>query len=134
MGETPFGVAPLLNEFGELARFGALGIPEPEPGLGVIGNKLPGPAFMPRRDAARAGSSVDPGGNPFGLAALLGGGCVNDEPAPALFGVIEGGGNEPFAGQFGIASNGEPAPLGGIELRYGSAVPVDIESGFEFGT
>lgn len=130
MGETPFGGAPLLNEFDELARFGALGIPEP--GLGVIGNKLPGPAFIPSREAVRAGSSVDPGGNPFGHVVLLGGGCVRDEPGLELFGGL--GGNEPFGGQFGNASNGEPVLLGGIEFRNGSAVPVGIESGFGFGT
>ena len=132
MGETPFDGATLLNEFDELARFGALGIPEPEPGLGVIGNKLPGPAFIPIREAVRAGSSVEPGGNPFGHVRLLGGGCVRDEPAPELFGGI--GGNEPFGGQLGNASNGEPVLAGGIELRYGSAALVDIESAFGFGT
>lgn len=111
MGETPFGGAVLLNEFEELTPFGTLGTPEP--GFGVIGNKFPGPAFMPSREAARAGSSAWLGGYPFGHAVLLGGDCVKGDPAPRLLGGSVG--SEPFGGQLGIASNGEPVPVGGTE-------------------
>ena len=69
MGETPLGGPKLLNEFGEFCPFGAFTAPELGPG--VIGNGLPEPAFMPMREAARAGSSDMPGGNPFGHALPL---------------------------------------------------------------
>ena len=74
VGETPLDGPKLLNEFGELVRFGAFVAPEFGPG--VIWNGLPEPAFMPMRDAARAGSSATPGGNPFGHAPLFGAGNV----------------------------------------------------------
>lgn len=57
-----------MNEFGEFGPFGVFTAPELGPG--VIGNGLPKPAFMPMREAARAGSSDVPDGNPFGHATL----------------------------------------------------------------
>lgn len=74
VGETPLEGAKLLIVFGELFQFG--GIVVPELGPGVIWKGLPEPAFIPMRDAARAGSSATPGGNPFGHAPLLGAGIV----------------------------------------------------------
>ena len=118
MGETPCGVPKLLNELGELVRFGAFVAPELGPG--VIGNGLPDPAFMPMRDAVRAGSSAVPGGNPFGHVLLFGAEFEGLEPAAELFGVIAGG--EPAGGQFGIVSNGEPAPVVGIAPRIAFGV------------
>ena len=42
-----------------------------EVGPGVIGNIVPGPAFIPMRDAARAGSSIAPEGVTFGSGAVV---------------------------------------------------------------
>ena len=75
----------------------------PEVGPGVIGNMLPGPAFIPIRDAARAGSSIAPEGTTFGHGAA---------PAAELFGVFIGSASG--GGQAGIVSSGEPAVVGGI--------------------
>ena len=72
---------------------------------------------MPTREAARAGSSAIPGGNPFGHAPL--------------FGVTDG--NEPAGGQVGMASNGEPMPVGGTDPRCTFGIGSDIGFGTTFG-
>ena len=77
-----------------------------EVGPGVIGNMLPGPAFIPIRDAARAGSSIAPEGTTLGKGAA---------PAVELLGAF--GGSASGDGQAGIVSNGEPALGGGICSR-----------------
>jgi hypothetical protein len=116
----------LLNVFGELDQFGTFVAPLLGPG--VIGNGLPDPAFMPKREAARAASSAAPGGSPFGHALLFSDGFAGPEPDAELFGVFAG--NDPFGGHVGIASNGEIAPVDGIESR----TVFGIDSGFGFGT
>ena len=94
------GGAKLFGRFVAGGQFGEFVGAEVDPG--VIGNMLPGPAFIPIRDAARAGSSTAPEGTTFGHGAA---------PAAELLGVIIG--TESGGGQAGIVSSGEPAPIGG---------------------
>lgn len=129
MGETPLGDPKLLNEFDEFGPFGALAAPEFGPG--VIGNGLPDPAFMPIREAARAGSSAMPGWNPFGHAPPFGGGSEDWEPEPGLPGATAG--NDPGGGHTGIASKGEPVPVGGIDLRRVFGIGSGLGFGSPFG-
>ena len=123
------GDPKLSNVFGELDPFGAFVAPELGPG--VIGNGLPDPAFMPRREAVRATSSAAPDGGPFDHAPLFGAVLVELEPAAELCGVIVG--NEPVGGQVGMASNGEPMPVGGTDPRCVFGIGSGIEFGRTFG-
>ena len=77
-----------------------------EVGPGVIGNMLPGPAFIPIRDAARAGSSMPPEGTTFGHGAAA---------AAELLGVFVGVASD--GGHAGIVSSGELGVVGGIGPR-----------------
>lgn len=100
----------------------------PELGPGVIGNGLLEPAFIPKREAARAGSSGPFGPSPFGQALPPCAGGGGFEPVPELLGVIAG--KEPAGGQVGMASNGEPSPVGGTDPRC----VFGIALAFSFGS
>lgn len=106
----------------------------PELGPGVIGNGLLEPAFMPRREAARAGSSAPFGPNPLGqaLPPCIGGGGFG--PVPELFGVTAG--KEPAGGQVGMESKGEPSPVGGTDPRcaFGRGSVMGFGRWFEIGS
>lgn len=138
MGETPLAAVTLLSVSGELTQFDGCVAPELCPG--VIGNGLPDPAFIPKRAAARAGSSVTLGGKPFGRTLLFCTDCVGWEAAVVLFGEIAG--NEPAGGHVGMVSNGEPVPADGSEPRnvfgigagVGFGPALSIGSGNRFET
>lgn len=117
MGETPLGAPKLLKVFGDWNEFGTFVVPVLGPG--VIGNGLPKPAFIPSRDAARAGSSATPGENPFGHVVLLAAGFVLPAAAES-FGLIVG--NDPGGGHVGIVSNGELVIAFGIVPAPGLGV------------
>lgn len=96
----------------------------PEVGPGVMGNMLPGPAFMPIRAAARAGSSVAAEGTTVGNGAA---------PAFELLGILVG--SESVGGQAGIVSNGEPRLDGGTwpRVAFGNRFvdPLEIVDGIK---
>lgn len=75
-------------------------------GAGVIGNKLPGPAFMPRRAAARAGSSTAPPRAVLGHGTTWGAGVCAPNLDALGCGVIAG--SELIGGHVCIVSSGEP--------------------------
>ena len=104
-GATPLGGVKLFGRFvagGQFVEFAGEFVGA-EVGPGVIGNILPGPAFIPIRDAARAGSSIAPEGTTFGHGTAA---------AAELLGAFIGGASD--GGQAGIVSSGEPALAGGI--------------------